>query len=375
MILRAVMTLTAAVTTTVAGACQADVPPPAAPVTAPLAIVPVPVARNPLLWPFASDSIWNTARGAAALLRPAGIAAPHVGLDLDYLVVTRASDPLTPTYDFATFGPGRCHGTRPQPQAKWHPKLGMPIHVPLGFVLPDAASHPYSTPNNSSAFLDPDGHTLHEFNATARCAPSAPLYGYRTFDSDIRGDGRLGGHLGSGLSSIGGDVRAGELFGVRPIDHALKVDVPPSDLNYAPSSSTPGFRWPASMADGYAVGRYRGGNPDLVLGSLLTIPTSVAASSLGLRTDQGRRLLAAFQNYGAYIADTTGNQNPLLCVDSDATADYRAHTGHDMASDPAFQSDLQRLFRVLQVVSNDGRSAIGGPGTRLAPPAPPLASP
>lgn len=373
---RAALSLTVVLTAALTAACgHGSAGPPAPAVTAPLVSAPVPAARNPLLWPFASDSFWNTPRGAAATLRPAGLTPPYVDLDVDYLVRTSVTDPLTPTYDYATFGPGRCRGHKPQPQSAFHPSLGVPIHVPASFVLPDATAKPYATPNNSSAFLDPDGHTLHQFNATARCAPGAPLYGYRTVDGDIRGDGRLGGHLGSGLSSIGGDVRAGELFGVRPLDHALKIDVDESSLSYAPTSTTPGFRWPADMADDYAPRLYRGTDPQLVMGSLVTIPAGATATSLGLRSEAGRRLLAAFQSYGAYIADTTQNPDASLCVSSDAVSDYRARTGHDLDGDSPLQSDLVRLFRALQVVTDDGPTAVGGPGARLAPPAPPLAAP
>lgn len=347
--------------------------PPAA--TASLTTAPLPAARNPLLWPFASDSIWNTPRGAGATLRPADLKPPHIDLDVDYFVVTSATDPLTPTYDYATFGPGRCRGTKPQPLAPYDPELSDPIHVPYDFVLPDATAKPYATPNNAIAFLDPDGHTLHQFNATARCAPGAPLYGLRTVDGDIRGDGRLGGHGGSGLSSIGGDVRAGELFGVQPLDHALKIDLDESALAYVRTAATPGYRWPADAADDAAPQDYLGHDPDLVMGSLLTIPVSATAGSLGLRTEAGRRLLAAFQRYGAYVADSTGSVDGSLCVEAGAVTDYRARTGHDLDDDPALQADLVRLFRALEVVTDDGPAAIGGPGARLAPSAPPLAAP
>lgn len=370
---RATLALAVGFAASLLAGCRSQQAPPAATVTAPLTSARVPAQRDPLLWPFASDSIWNMPRGAAATTRPAQLTPPHVDLDVDYLVVTSATDPLTPTYDYATFGPGRCRGAKPQPQGAFDPVLGLPIHVPSSFVLPDATSKPYATPNNSSAFLDPDGHTLHQFNATARCRAGAPLFGYRTVDGDIHGDGRLGGHLGSGLSSIGGDVRAGELFGAQPLDHALKVDVTPAALSYDPSSPTPGFRWPADLADGYAAKEYSGRDPQLVMGSLLTVPQDVTPASLGLRTEAGRRLLDAFRSYGAYVADTTGDADASLCVDSGMLADFRARTGRDLADDPALQSDLQHLFRALVVVTDDGPTAVGGPGARLAPLAPPLA--
>lgn len=329
--------------------------------------------RDPLRWPFAASSIWNTPRGAAATLVPAALGAPHVDVDVDHLVVTHASDPLTPTYRNATFTQGRCTGAIRQPQAAFHPELSGPIHVPADFVLPDATTRPYETPNASTAFLDPDGHTLHQFNVTARCTPGGPLYGYRVADQDIRGDGRLGGHLGSGLSSIGGDIRAGELFGAQPLQHALKIDVDSAKLAYTRSSATPGYRWPAVQADAAAPSDYRGADPALVMGSLLTIRTSVTAASLGLTTPAGRRLLTAFQHYGAYVADSTGSANASLCVAADALADYRTQTGTALTDDPALQADLVGLFGALQVVTDDGPRSVGGPGARLGPRAPGLA--
>ena len=43
---------------------------------------------------------------------------------------------------------------------------------------------------------------------------------------DLYGDGRLGAHGGSGLSCIGGSIRAGEFMpGTPHVRHVLKVDV------------------------------------------------------------------------------------------------------------------------------------------------------
>jgi hypothetical protein len=344
--------------------------PAAAPDSAVTAVTsaPVPAARDPLSWPFDTGSIWNTPLGAGATLRSADLTPPKVDLDIDRLIVTTAADPLTPTYLEPTFGPGRCAGTTPQPLAGRTPSLGDPIHVPTAFVLPDATATPYSTPNNATAFLDPDGHTLHQFDVTARCTAGGPLYGFRVADTDIRGDGRLGGHLGSGLSSIGGDIRTGELTGQQPLDHALKIDVDEAALSYAAGSATPGYRWPAIFADSYAPKSYTGTDPSLVMGSLLAVPAGVTARSLGLQTAAGVRLLDALQHYGAYIADTTGSVDASLCVAADTVPEVDAQGA-------PLQTDLVRLMRALSVVTDDGPDAIGGPGRRLAPPAPPLAAP
>jgi hypothetical protein len=65
--------------------------------------------------------------------------------------------------------------------------------------------------------------------------------------------GIAGAHGASGMSSIGGTVRVGELVPGGVIRHALKVNVfGHRNYHFDSREATPGYRWPARSADGYA---------------------------------------------------------------------------------------------------------------------------
>ena len=224
--------------------------------------------RDPLLWPFSPTSIWNMPIGSNAHYVDALIGSRGFGTDIDWFIITHASDPQVSTYMPATWGQGRCAGTTPQQQAQWHPEAGQPMHVPSDLIIPDAitSGNIYWTPNSSSAFLQPDGKTLANFNVTARCQAGGPLYGTWFGQSDLYGDGIGGGHGGSAMSSIGGSIRTGELLDDQPLHHALKIDIWGNWMHY--DTTGQGHRWPAALADGGAPQQYKGNNPALVMGSL-----------------------------------------------------------------------------------------------------------
>lgn len=326
--------------------------------------------RDKNTWPFACDSIWNMPIGSGARYIDVYIGSKAVGIDTDWLITTKDSDPAVPTYMIPTWGEGRCTGTIPQQQAQWHPAAAQPLKVPYDFIIPDAKGG--WTPNNSSAFLKPDGRTLVEFNGTARCQPGAPLYGNWFGEHDIYGNGISGGHGGSGMSSIGGSIRKGELLNDEPIRHALKIDIWGQWLTYNPSSPTPGRRWPATHADGYASTGYKGSNPALVMGSLLAIPPSVTAESLGLTTKAGKKIFQAMQDYGAYVVDDSGWDYNYLCVEQSAEQEYEAVTGNHFNNDAGLQADFAKIIGVVKIVDNNGPSSIGGGGTPRRPLAPPI---
>ena len=326
--------------------------------------------RNKQTWPFACNSIWNMPVGSGAKYVDAYIGSKYIGVDTDWFVPTQENDPSVPAYMITTWGAGRCTGTTPQQQAQWHPEAGQPVKVPYNFIVPDATAG--GTPNNSSAFLMPDGKTLVSFNGTARCQQGGPLYGNWFGLSDIYGDGIAGGHGGSAMSSIGGSIRKGELLNDTPIHHALKIDIWGNWLHYSPTSPTPGRRWPAILADGGAANQYKGSNPALVMGSLLAIPPNATAQSLGLTTKTGKKLFQALQDYGAYVVDDSGWDYNYLCIERSAAQEYEKVSGHSLDSDAAFQSDFAKIVAAVKVVDNNGPNSIGGGGEPRQPFAPPI---
>lgn len=322
-------------------------------------------SRNPLTWPFSVDSIWNTPIGSNAAYKSANIErAGHATADVDYFFVLKEGDPLQPLYAIGNWGPGRSSGT-------FYQNIALPL--PDNLIIPDAT--PNATPNNSAAFLMPDGRTLVQVNALTRDRPGGFVYGWRAPDQDIYGKGILGGHAGSGLSSIGGTIRRGELLGAAPIRHALKINLQASRYFSfdAGAGGGPGYRWPAVNADSYATATtYAGKTPGLMLGTLLAIPPSVAARSLGLETPAGAKLFAAFQNYGAYVADDTAWDAHAITVEGGVLEEFRQAYGYDFEGrEGAFYRDYMKLFSALQIVDNNSPQTVGGGGTprvALAPP-------
>ncbi len=97
--------------------------------SAPAAIPPV-GSRDPLTWPFASNSIWNMPLGSNAQYVDAPIGSRNFSTDTDWLITAKAGDPKVPMYTPPTFSEGRCSGTLPEQQAQWHPEAAQPISVP-----------------------------------------------------------------------------------------------------------------------------------------------------------------------------------------------------------------------------------------------------
>lgn len=320
------------------------------------------LARDKFLWPFSSNSPWNMPIGSGARYEPANIKQAYYAMgDEEYFYQIKASDPLRSVYVPGAWGPGRCTGTIPQGK----------LRLPDNLIVPDATNT--RTPNNPSAFLMPDGRTLVQLNPLARCRSGGNVYGWRTSGVSIYGDGLPGGHGGSGLSSIGGSLRLGELTNNWPIRHALKVNLWARKYLYY-SQSKPGYRWPASRADSYAAREYRGTNPNLVMGTLLAIPPRVTAASLGLQTPAGRKLFHALQDYGAYVVDDTAWNAHALSVENGVYQEFRATFGYDFyGTSGIFYDDFMKLFKALHIVYNNGPNNVGGGGTRRAPLAPPIA--
>jgi hypothetical protein len=328
----------------------------------------VPRKRDKWLWPFSSNSIWNLPIGSRAVYLPAKLTkAGYLAADREYFYKLKASDPQRPVYSPGNFGPGRCTGTQPM-------QISLPI--PDNLIVPDATSNPYSTPNNPSAFLMPDGKTIEQFQPLARCQAGGNVHGWRNpwGGVNIYGDGIKGTHFGSGLSAIGGSIRKGELINNLPIYHALKVNLwAEKYLYYSPNIK--GFRWPADRADSYAAERYRGKNPKLVQGTLLAIPPRISEASLKLQTQPAKKIFRALQNYGAYIVDDSHWDAYYFAVENGVPEEFRKKYGYDFeGNNNRFYEDAMKLFQALHIVDNNRPNNIGGGGKRRVALAPAIAN-
>jgi hypothetical protein len=188
-----------------------------------------PACRDRFLWPFAATSIWNTAIGSGAVYVDAGIYSLVDSLralpvefhnDQDWLIRASASDPLVQWIDDSGNFPGLCTAT-----GKIAPQL---LPIPPTLVTDCVAN------NNGAGLLLPDNRTLVQMQPLYIPKAGGPIIAwYHTgapqpfpWEIDILGDGALGAHGGSGLSSFGGAVRLGELLpGAPPIAHALKLEL------------------------------------------------------------------------------------------------------------------------------------------------------
>ncbi len=322
-----------------------------------------PTSRDKFLWPFSSESIWNMPIGSDAQYEPARLkSAPRLRVDKEYFFKLNADDPRQPVY-----APGswrkRCSGK------KKSMKISLP--VPDNLIIPDARKG--KTPNNASAFLMPDGKTLVQLEPLARCEPGGPIYGWRYFPNvDIYGEGIGGAHFGSGLSSIGGSIRRGELTGNQPIRHALKINLWGEKYLFY-SKKIPGYRWPADRADKYAARQYGGKNSELVQGALLAIPPDITVSRLRLKTQPAKKLFHALQDYGAYVVDDTGWNVHAIPLEHNVLKEFRQTYGYSFnSSEGPFYDDVMRIFKSLSVVVNNTPETIGGGGRPRAPLAPPI---
>jgi hypothetical protein len=356
----------------------------AAPVDAGSDAVPTdsgPTYRDPLVQPFASDSIWNMPIGSAATYVAAGIAVATgttLESDEDVIVQTPTAPSLSIFRNTADWNPNvsRC------PYDAGALLFDAPI--PSAFVIGDTPTS--STPNSGLAVLLGDSVTVKQTQPFARCTAGAPATSdYVAPDVSLYGAGITGAHGGSGLSAIGGTLRVGELRpGGPPPHHVLKLELYAAKNYYDDGKQADCYRWPATGCDGYfddstSPLKYGGTNPALGPGSLLALPASVSIASLGLTTEPAKTLAWTLQNYGAYLVDDTAWSAVAVCTENGPAGSFEQQFQTDWGypidtggTTGAFAADMAKLEAALAVVTDNGPSAIGGGGTPLQPLALPL---
>jgi hypothetical protein len=332
--------------------------------------------RDPLKQPFSSTSIWNMPIGSGAVYVPANIPVTpgyKVSKVDEERIILRPSAPLVNIYynGAGWSGANRCGAQG---------SLLTRVPMPTDFVVPS------SYENESTAVLSADGRTLIQMQPLARCSAGGDATSLLVWSGvDLYGSGIPGAHGGSNLSAIGGSIRLGE---VRPgqagANHAIKVIVDAAKSLYKCTTASACYRWPASTADGYAVGYYGTQNPGqssaVKMGALLALPASLNISSLSLETEPARQLAYTLQNYGAYIVDDTYGDGFGFATewgpDGRFRDQFRSDYGYDFVTNAGantpWSRDLEKLIRELNVVDNNSSSSIGGGGMPRQPLALPL---
>lgn len=338
-------------------------------------------SRNAFKQPFAVDSIWNMPIGSGATYVDAQMT--HIFADVwasmpyadeDVIILTPAA-PATPIRQGSWAG-DRC------------PPISGTVYATV--PIPNGYTNPSSNNNLASAVLAADGRTLVNVQPLTRCTAGQPATAIvRWPDSDLYGDGIDGAHGGSGMSSIGGTLRVGELRpGDLGVPHALKLIVYMREAHRG-TSYADCYRWPAKAADGYAVGWYgadRAGPTAFKMGALLAILPSINILGIGLETEPGRQIAWTLQNYGGYVVDDsyggqfgiTTERGPDGVFVSQFAADFGFafdQRQNATGAGAAWMRDIQRIVDRLHVVSNNGPTAIGGGGTPRQPLAAALAEP
>ncbi len=334
--------------------------------------------RDPKRQPFRTDSIWNMPRGKTGRLVAASLKLPvqnRLFGEENILIMTPDAPLVDVVENNAGWDPAltRC-GSIVQPL-----KVLLSVPIPPAFVTDPGYTG--LTPNASAAILMSNGRTVVQTQPFHRCADGSATSQYVFADNDIvDGDGAKGAHGGSQLSAIGGTIRVGELVRSGRIPHALKILLDArTNLTYR-SDSTPGFRWPAFSADGYASSEYKGTNPALEMGALLTLRPDFQLAQL--KTEPARIIATALRDYGAYVVDDSGWEPVYFAMEWGpsgrvseefsrvwgfpfAIDDATCVAASDASSSCDWKADLNLLLASLFIVDDNSPATPGGAGAKM----------
>jgi hypothetical protein len=337
-----------------------------------LTVPPQTFYRSPLLYPFNDQSIWNVPIGSGA--------------------VYQAYDPsnetgsirLSNTSQFRTIGQDAMRvfqASVTDPVARWtyqaRPKyLPWPYpndpgndFTPGHFDMPTPPNFTGLTVDGWAVLIDPTGKYFYETwhprvtkdangvitNVDCTFLARNDLYGTGFPNSGVF---EHNGIRAAGLSLLGGLVRTAELDAGR-IPHGIAMAISPKQAQAI--SLGPQYVWPAAHADGGAAGVYSGVIP---VGSLFAIPWNVDIDRIGLKTQAGRMLARAYQEFGGYVVDTATNTQFLAMLEADMPVGYYNDLQTDKSAIAAYLSLVTNNASAAAVAGGSGFPApVGGGGT------------
>jgi len=289
--------------------------------------------RDPVFFPFASDSPWNTPIGSNAEFADNGdITTQHfikIATNVNRLRwsvgigIATIDDPYTEVtfLDFSS--------KIPQP-ANNPPE---PLRIPPDAMLTGGSDGWF-------AAIQPDRRTAWDFYALTRESNGYTTRYWKKID--LCGSGINGGTRASKMALLGGLIRQADIDR-GAIDHALAMSIWYTQLKQ-------GYVWPASSEDG-ASEEYSGSIP---MGSLFAIPGTIDVNFLGL-SRFGLMLARCLQNYGAYVAMSGAAVAIVL----------------EMSVAEEVQNSLKADWRVLRGlmrrVTNNNVTSVGGGGDPRVP--------
>lgn len=322
------------------GAGGGSSPNPAAACTSPY---PTPATRDPGLWPFASDSPWNTPLGAGAVFEQMTDACTADLVNPPGVTWINSAEWSHPVYLAVTTDPT--------------------VNLYRNGMLVDSDVH---CPADAEPALPPppdtDAH-LHIIDSTHQFVDemweaSMVTGGWNSqawAKNSLFGPGvSQGGVRAYGGSAIGGLIRVGEL--ANGIRHPLAFAVQQSQQKDS-------WVWPATINDQAPPSNYMGHIP---MGQLAAIPPSVDLCLLQL-SPAGLVIARALQDYGMYLVDTAGG----LAFYAETAVEQDASLGEVPLLNDA-RDDLAKIVPLLRCVTNNTMDTVGGGGARRAPPPPSL---
>ena len=325
--------------------------------------------RDPWLWPYSRTSVWNMPIGSDAKYEPTGfVEYDELSCDWAWLLKTSKNDEVLDIVqsNMDDRWPADISSKKKNGTTYW----------PRGFTITKD-----SNMNDCAAILQPDGRTVIELQPTCRDdASSTYVIGNPRFGNDLYEDGLLGTHWGSGLATLGGCIREGELTGDEPIRHAIKINLWADELLYHDYINN-GYTWPADRSDTKpdAKGIYS----YMVEGALLAIPRDITPESVGITNQVVKKLFVCMQDYGAYIVDDTVRGAYSVSADIKEYEAVKEQLGINMrcrvsySSNSATQSyaeDMIKMMLCVKAVSNNSQKTVGGGGKPCQPLAPNLPS-